>query len=117
MTKDIDYGSVAPDRRSSEPLHIQLSQALIREIRALPEKPGAKKKTRFGVRISAERYAVLSINGREISALSLPDGGKLAQIYINTECGMSLDDLKWAQRTITSSLQDGTTSAMLFQFS
>ena len=36
MTKEIDYGSVAPDRRSSEPLHIQLSQALTREIRALP---------------------------------------------------------------------------------
>ena len=36
MTKDIDYDSVAPDRRSSEPLHIQLCQAMTREIRALP---------------------------------------------------------------------------------
>ena len=36
MNVNIDYGTVAPDRRSSEPLHIQLCQALIREIRALP---------------------------------------------------------------------------------
>ena len=36
MKSEINYAAVAPDRDSSEPLHIQLYQAMVREIRALP---------------------------------------------------------------------------------
>ena len=33
---DIDYAGIRPDRKSDEPLHIQLHRALVREIRSLP---------------------------------------------------------------------------------
>ena len=36
MESGIDYGKLNPDRRSGEPLHLQLYNTLVREIRALP---------------------------------------------------------------------------------
>lgn len=36
MKIEIDYGKLNPDRRSGEPLHLQLYNTLVREIRALP---------------------------------------------------------------------------------
>ena len=36
MNTDIDYTGIRPDRKSDEPLHIQLHRALVREIRSLP---------------------------------------------------------------------------------
>ena len=35
MNIGIDYSRIRPDRKSAEPLHVQLHQALIREIRSL----------------------------------------------------------------------------------
>ena len=36
MKAGIDYGKLNPDRRSGEPLHLQLYNSLVREIRSLP---------------------------------------------------------------------------------
>ena len=39
MSVGIDYAKMKPDHKSVEPLHVQLYQSLVREIRALP--PGS----------------------------------------------------------------------------
>ena len=61
----------------------------------LPAKLEFNKAMKFDISIASDRYAVLSVDGKELACMSLPKD-KLAKVFFDSEGGrMTLDELKW----------------------